>query len=74
MEHSHPHVHHDAPRDTAEVRAMLRFMIDHNDHHNDELADLLDALPERAQKLLLRAIGSFEAANVELKEVLNELD
>lgn len=69
MEH-----HHDTPKDMQEIRALLRYMIEHNDHHNDELAGLLDSLPEKARKLMMRAIGSFEAANVELSEVLAALD
>lgn len=69
MEH-----HHDTPKDMQEIRALLQYMIAHNDHHNDELADLLDSLPEKARKLMMRAIGSFEAANVELSEVLSALD
>ena len=69
MEHSH-----DNPRDLQEIRAMLQYMIAHNDHHTGELADLLDRLPEKPRKLMLRAIGSFEAANVELSEVLAALD
>lgn len=69
MEH-----HHDAPKDMQEIRALLQYMIAHNDHHTGELADLLDKLPEKPRKLMLRAIGSFEAANVELSEVLAALD
>lgn len=71
MEHHH---HHETPKDMQEIKALLQFMIDHNDHHNDELADLLDSLPEKARKLMMRAVGSFEAANVELAEVLRALD
>lgn len=73
MEHSHPPISHEA-KDIQEVKALLRFMIDHNDHHNDELADLLDSLPPKVQKLMLRAIGSFECGNVELAEVLRALE
>ena len=49
-------------------------MIHHNDHHTEELADLLDALPASAQRKMRLAIGSFETANVELQEVLDELE
>ena len=45
-------------------------MISHNEHHAEELAALIDSLPKNAQKKLLTAIGTFEAANVELQEVL----
>ena len=49
-------------------------MLQHNEHHAEELADLLDSLPKHAQKKLTIAIGSFEAANVELQEVLDCLE
>lgn len=49
-------------------------MVHHNEHHAEELANLLDSLPEKAQKRLTMAIGTFEAANVELQDVLECLD
>lgn len=52
----------------------LLHMIDHNEHHAEELADLLDTLPTQAKKQLTRAIGTFEAANVELRQVLEYLE
>ena len=75
--HTHPHVHNeshthsDGPADLTETKALLSYMIHHNDHHAEELAALLDSLPKKAQKKLMIAIGSFEAANVELQEVLD---
>ena len=63
-----------ANSDMEETKALLRFMIDHNDHHIGELADLLDRLPEAARKKLLLAIGGFEAANVDLRGVLECLE
>ncbi len=74
------HLHHDhigghhAPGNLGEVKALLGYMIQHNDHHADELAELLDKLPEGARKKLMVAIGSFEAANVELQQVLEFLE
>ena len=49
-------------------------MLHHNEHHAEELAALLDSLPKKAQKKLTIAIGSFEAANVQLQEVLDCLE
>ncbi len=76
------HIHHDhvgghahpEAKGAEEVKALLAYMIHHNDHHAEELADLLDDLPEPARKKLMMAIGSFEAANVELQEVLDCLE
>lgn len=77
--HTHPHSH-DAPHthgeesassvDMKQTKALLEYMIHHNEHHAEELADLMETLPQNAQKKLTVAIGTFEAANVELQEVL----
>ena len=86
--HSHQHTHggvihtHEdskvhAPEsagDMDKLKAILGYMVDHNEHHADELADLLDSLPEGAKARLTKAIGTFEAANVELRAVLEELE
>ena len=73
--HTHSHTGRGTPAAAAPVQPetvkLLEYMIDHNDHHADELAGLLEQLPEKAQGKLMRAIGSFEAANVELREVLD---
>lgn len=76
--HSHPHEHEHAhggdipPAERA--KALLGYMIDHNEHHTEELAELVDLLQGDARKRLLSAIGGFEAANVELREVLELLE
>ena len=70
-EHAHVHTGEDGLRQT---KALLKYMLEHNEHHAEELAGLLDALPAQAKKKLLLAIGTFEAANVELKAVLDSLE
>ena len=78
--HTHPHTHEEAPTHSEgktnlqETKALLSYMLHHNEHHAEELAALLDALPKNAQRKLILAIGSFEAANVQLQEVLDCLD
>lgn len=52
----------------------LRYAVEHNSAHAEELAELLDTLPEQLKRKFLLAIGSFEAANVELENVLLELE
>ena len=82
--HSHPHEHEDGHEHTHEhthdhgdippaerTKALLAYMIDHNEHHAEELAELVDSLEGAARKRLLEAIGSFEVANVQLREVLD---
>ncbi len=55
------------------TRALLAYMIEHNEHHSEELAGLVDSVEGAARKRLLEAIGSFEVANVQLREVLELL-
>ena len=74
--HTHIHSHDDdqthseSTTNLKETKALLSYMLHHNEHHAEELAALIDSLPKNAQKKLLTAIGTFEAANVELQEVL----
>lgn len=68
-DHGHEHDHGDVPA-AERTRALLAYMIDHNEHHAQELAELVDSLDGAARKRLLEAIGSFEVANVQLREVL----
>ena len=83
MEHSHEHLHghthehtheHAACAGVDRTRMLLGYMIDHNEHHCEELADLLDALDGAPRKKLLEAIGSFEVANVQLRETLDLME
>lgn len=79
--HTHDHVHegehvheHSAKNEAEQTKALLAYMIHHNEHHAEELADMIEALPEESAKKLRKAIGTFEAANVELQEVLDSLN
>jgi len=75
-EHDHKHGHAHVSGEIApeeRTKKLLAYMIDHNEHHTEELAELLDALEGDARKKLLEAIGSFEVANVQLREVLTML-
>jgi len=72
--HEHDHDHAAAPTDPEQVKAILTYMLHHNEHHAEELAGMLEILPEKARAKLSLAIGTFEAANVELKEALECLE
>ena len=82
-DHEHTHTHEGeehghgearAAMDEVQLRALLSYMVHHNEHHAEELVGLQDSLPESARKKLLLAVGTFEAANVQLQQVLDELD
>ena len=75
-EHGHTHGHEHAPIEGGiapeeRTRALLAYMIDHNEHHVSELSALADSLSGAARERLLEAIGGFEAANELLREVLD---
>jgi len=76
MEHVHEHEHKHGGEVSPEerTRALLAYMIDHNEHHADELAELLEDIDGAAKKKLQEAIGSFEVANTQLHEVLELLN
>ena len=76
QEHTHSHTHAPVGGDippAERARALLAYMIDHNEHHASELAELVDSLEGEARKRLLEAIGSFEVGNVQLRETLELL-
>jgi len=70
----HVHTHANDQGEKDKTKALLTYMLHHNEHHAEELAGMLDSLPEAARAKLSLAIGTFEAANVELKEVLDCLE
>lgn len=73
--HEHGHHHdHGHGNGAARTKALLAYMIDHNDHHAEELSALVDSVDGAAKKKLSEAIGSFEAANLQLREVLALLE
>ena len=79
MTHSHSHDHHhdatDSPMD--EMLALMRFMVNHNDAHAQELAELAeqlqDAGKQRAYQKIMDAVTDFDMVNAKLDAILKEL-
>lgn len=77
--HSHgnggDHTHDGAPMD--ELLALMRFMVNHNDAHAQELAELADQLQTagkgRAYRQIMGAVADFDMANAQLSAVLDDL-
>ena len=67
--HEHHHEQNGVPP-AERAKALLAYMIDHNKHHLEELAELTDSLEGPARERLLEAVGCFEAGNAQLREVL----
>ena len=53
--------------------ALLRYMLDHNDHHCAELREVGDSLSGEARHQLLHAVEHFEAANRYLAAAIEEM-
>lgn len=79
--HTHPHTHeHGEEHDHAhgvmageEETAVLRYMLEHNEHHCGELKELAKKLSGEAQHQLFHAIEDFESSNVHLAKVVELL-
>ncbi len=60
-----------------ELIALIKYLIDHNTHHNEELTELLSSLTKVNQEAsadVLKAINSFNDGNLFLKEALKKLN
>ena len=79
--HAHGHTHHDHSSGTAtpmeELMALMKFMVNHNDAHAQELAELAsqlkDAGKDRAYYQVMDAVANFDMVNAQLDGVLKEL-
>ena len=71
-EHSHDHAHGISPKD--ELIALVRYMIDHNSAHADELVRLAEKAEgmgaKAADEKILEAVGAFRQGNAMLTEAL----
>ena len=56
------------------VRAVLRYMVRHNDRHAEQLSEVAHESDPATEKRLEAILGIFEAANAALAEVLAQLE
>lgn len=56
------------------VRAVLRYMVRHNDRHAEQLSEVAHECGPATEKRLEAILGIFEAANAALAEVLAQLE
>lgn len=77
--HSHDHCGHDHHGDTPmeELLALLKYTVQHNDAHAQELAELADQLRSAgrsgAYKKVMDAVAGFDIVNARLDAVFSEL-
>lgn len=73
-EEGHAHLHaHDTPVDGEQAAAVLRYMLDHNIHHTQELSDLAGQFNEEIQHEILHAVEAYDQGNGFLSAALNRL-
>lgn len=75
--HSHSHPHGDGETPPAELLALMKFMIAHNDAHAQELAELASQLADlgnsRACGQIMDAVSQFDMGNALLDAVARDL-
>ena len=75
--HDHSHSHGEADTPMEEMLALMKFMVNHNDAHAQELAELADQLltagKTRAYDQIMDAVSDFDMVNAKLDSVLNQL-
>ena len=77
--HGHDHSHSHGPSDTPmdELLALMKFMVNHNDAHAQELAELAyqlkEAGRERSYRRIMNAVADFDMVNAQLDSVVREL-
>ena len=80
-DHDHGHHHHNhsnsADVDMAEMLALMKYMVQHNSAHAEELAQLAQKLEDsgnhRAYSRIMDAVVNFDVGNATLAAVLEEL-
>lgn len=75
--HDHVHHHHDHSHEVhskVEIEALLSYMLTHNRHHAEELADMAHTLihcdMQEASDAVTAAIADFEEGNKKLAKAL----
>ena len=75
--HSHEHSHGQGDTPMDEMLALMRFMVNHNDAHAQELAELAqqlhDAGKTRAYGQIMGAVSDFDMVNAKLSGIADSL-
>ena len=69
----HAHHHHHG-EEAMEAKALLQYMIAHNQHHADELYDLANKLDGSAKELVHAAVIDYETGTGKLEQALKALE
>ena len=73
----HSHTHGEGGTPMEELLALMKFMVNHNDAHAQELAELASQLQTagkaRAYRRIMNAVADFDMVNAQLDSVVKEL-
>ena len=76
-DHSHDHSHGAGETPMEELLALMKFMVNHNDAHAQELAELASQLQTagkaRAYRRIMNAVADFDMVNAQLDSVVKDL-
>jgi len=71
MEQHHEHAHSHDPQETL---ALLRYMLDHNRHHSEELAHMAEGKNTRSAELIRRSVEQLEVGNGLLEQAIAQME
>lgn len=66
----HEH-HHEGPVSPEKAQALMKYMIDHNAHHAEEIKDLKRSVSPDAAKLMEQAVNAMADSVAYLKNALS---
>ena len=72
-DHDHGHEHTHAQHSPEEALALLAYMVQHNQHHAEELHELAHSMEDEPAQLIHDAILDFNLGNEKLDEALKLL-
>jgi hypothetical protein len=74
MEHNHDHHDHSHTHDPQETLALLRYMLDHNRHHSEELLHLAEGRSEATAGLIRASVEQLEQGNALLAQAVAQME
>jgi len=81
--HCHEHTHADGTTHThehtvasspEEAKALLKYMLDHNQHHSEELHDLAHSFEDEISDLIHDAVDKLQESNALLEQAVSLLE
>ena len=71
MEHHHEHLH---SHDPQEMLALLRYMLDHNRHHSEELLAMAEGKTAKSAELIRQSVEQLQKGNELLSQAIAQME